>query len=142
MKINNKTFGIDADTIISCSFVPFPACESPSSSFRHLEGAKIFCHPADTQPACQTQCGAAWGSLSTLDFTSHDQCSSDPPVQLRHSYSQNAKFGKFWAAAALDLTLGSIQTQMPDLTSSRISLTAARCKMRRFLLLSIASMKG
>ena len=58
----------------------------------------VECHLSSRIPATcmpNLQCGAAWGSVLTLDFKSHDCCSSHPPVQIRHLYSLNAKFWFF-----------------------------------------------
>ena len=80
MKTNNEIFDTNTDTIFSCNFLPFPACKPPISSFYHLEEGNISVTPQTRNPHAEPACGAAWGSLLTLDFASHGQCSSDPPV--------------------------------------------------------------
>ena len=67
--------------------------------------------------------GPVWGTaLGLPDLKAHDYCSFDPSVQLQTLMPVGMRgFRQFWAAAALDLTLGSTQTPMSGLTPSKIS---------------------
>ena len=80
----------------------------------HLKVGKIAVTPQTHNPHARP----VWGSLLVLELEILTsvlltlQFSSDTPIRI------NAKLGKFWAAATLDLVPGRIQTPMPGLIPS------------------------
>ena len=123
--MNNKTEDIDADNHFFCAALCL--FQHASLQFITLTTSKGVKKKLSSRRRATRMQAPVWGSLSFYDLKSHDRIHLILQFSSDTSTRRNAKLGKFWdrtrskAGAALDLALGSIDTQMPGPTPGKIS---------------------